>query len=85
MTLDSSLYHQLFFDNYQPDMKLLSVADDSVEAPAREFKFINFGFGDDPTVMPVGEWKKVSIMTGKTISTATFDDNGNPINVRRYD
>lgn len=85
MPLDSSNFRQLFFDYYQPDMKLLSVVDDSTEAPAREFKYIGFGFGGDPAIIPIGEWKKVSVRTGKTISTATFDDNGNPINLRRYD
>jgi len=83
VSLDSSEVRQVFFDVYQPDIKILAVVDDSIEVDAPEFKYIGFGLDSDPAVIPVGEWKKVNTKTGKTISTATFDDNGNLISIRR--
>ncbi len=65
-------------------LKIVKVSADSLEESAKEYKYIDQGFGD-PAIVPRGTWRAVDPKKGVPVATVVFDDYGNPIRVTRYD
>lgn len=82
---DTSLYRNIFVgDRADPELKVLSVSNDSLQERPRDYRYIDINF-DDPAIIPRGNWEVVNVKNGKPMTTVEFDNNGNPIKVARYD
>jgi|HubBroStandDraft_1064217.scaffolds.fasta_scaffold94588_2 hypothetical protein len=80
---DTAAFRNIFLSGGS-DLKVLQVSSDSLEEKAKEYKYIDQGFGD-PAIVPHGTWRVVNPQKKVPIVTVVFDDYGNPVKVTRYD
>jgi hypothetical protein len=80
---DTTTFRNIFFAEGS-DLKVLQVSSDSLEEKAKEYKYIDQGFGD-PAIVPRGTWRVMNPQKRVPIVTVVFDDYGNPVKVTRYD
>jgi antitoxin component YwqK of YwqJK toxin-antitoxin module len=69
------------FESPGSDFKVLTITNDSVPQAAKSFPYINIGFGDDPAVIPRGNWQIIDLKTNKIKASIDHDENGNVINL----
>jgi antitoxin component YwqK of YwqJK toxin-antitoxin module len=77
--------YKSIFEYPGSDLKVISVSNDSIPQGAKSFQYIETGFGDDPAVIPTGNWQTIDLKTSKIKASIDHDDNGNVIKLVWFD